>query len=58
VRAAIYARYSSDNQREASIADQIRICRERAKAEGWHVTATYTDHYGATNKVRVQRQSR
>ena len=43
MRAAIYARYSSDSQREASIADQIRICRERAKAEGWHVTATYSD---------------
>jgi site-specific DNA recombinase len=28
--AAIYARYSSDLQREASIEDQIRICRERA----------------------------
>ena len=28
--AAIYARYSSDLQREASIEDQNRICRERA----------------------------
>ena len=26
--AAIYARYSSDLQREASIEDQIRICRD------------------------------
>ena len=28
MKVAIYARYSSDNQRDASIADQIRICRE------------------------------
>ena len=26
MKAAIYARYSSDNQRDASIADQLRIC--------------------------------
>ena len=35
--AAIYARYSSDLQREASIEDQIRICRERATKEGWSI---------------------
>ena len=34
---AIYARYSSDNQREASIADQFRICREYAKRKGWKI---------------------
>ena len=28
MRAAIYARYSSDLQREASIEDQVRLCRE------------------------------
>lgn len=27
MRAALYARYSSDNQRDASIEDQLRICR-------------------------------
>ena len=30
MKVAIYARYSSDNQRDASIADQLRICREFA----------------------------
>jgi hypothetical protein len=35
--AAIYARYSSDLQREASIEDQNRICRERAAKEGWSI---------------------
>jgi len=30
MRAAIYARYSSDLQSAASIDDQVRLCRERA----------------------------
>jgi site-specific DNA recombinase len=42
--AAIYARYSSDLQREASIEDQNRICRERAAKEGWSVYKYYSDH--------------
>ena len=29
MRAAIYARYSSANQRDASIEDQVRQCRAR-----------------------------
>ena len=43
-KVAIYARYSSENQRDASIDDQIRICRERAVKEDWAVCDTYTDH--------------
>lgn len=42
-RCAVYARYSSDNQREASIEDQLRICQVRAEREGWSVVATFTD---------------
>ena len=42
--AAIYACYSSDLQRDASIEDQIRLCKERAKREGWRVVNCYTDH--------------
>ncbi len=30
---AIYARYSTDMQRDASIEDQIRLCQERADKE-------------------------
>jgi len=41
---AIYARYSSDNQRDASIADQLRICREFAARQGWTVVQEFTDH--------------
>ncbi len=44
MKVAIYARYSSDNQRDASIADQIRICRESAARQGWTVVQEFTDH--------------
>ena len=44
MKVAIYARYSSDNQRDASIADQIRICREFAARQGWSVIQEFTDH--------------
>ena len=43
IRVAIYARYSSDNQSENSIEDQVRLCREKAEREGWHITEIYTD---------------
>ena len=41
---ALYARYSSDNQRGASIADQLRECRTYADRQGWSVVQEYTDH--------------
>ena len=44
IRAVIYARYSSDKQREASIEDQIRLCKERAAREGWQIVECYADH--------------
>ena len=44
VKVAIYARYSSDNQRDASIADQLRVCREFAARQGWTVVQEFTDH--------------
>jgi DNA invertase Pin-like site-specific DNA recombinase len=40
----IYARYSSDNQRDASIADQLRVCREFAARQGWNVVQEFSDH--------------
>lgn len=40
---AIYARYSSELQTDASIDDQLRICRAKAAAEGWAIVGTYTD---------------
>jgi DNA invertase Pin-like site-specific DNA recombinase len=43
MRVSIYARYSSDKQREASIEDQVRLCEERAARENWRVVKRYTD---------------
>ena len=42
-RTAIYARYSSANQREASIEDQVRQCRARIEQEEWTLTEVYSD---------------
>ena len=43
IRAALYARYSSDLQSAASIEDQFRICRDHAERAGWAVVDTYRD---------------
>lgn len=43
LRAVIYARYSSDNQREESIEGQIRECMEYASYNEITVIDTYTD---------------
>ena len=44
MRAAIYARYSSDLQSAASVEDQIRLCRERVAQESGTVVETYADY--------------
>jgi site-specific DNA recombinase len=51
MRVAVYARYSSENQREASIEDQTRNCEKCATQEGWSVTHRYQDKAisGSTN---------
>lgn len=51
MRAVIYARFSSNLQSDASIDDQVRICRQRAAAEGWSVEDIYTD-YAISGAVR------
>ena len=43
IKAVIYARYSSENQREASIDDQIEVCRRLIERQGWQLTETYAD---------------
>lgn len=43
MKAAIYARYSSEGQRATSIEDQERNCRRRADSEGWTVAHVYAD---------------
>ena len=41
--AVIYARYSSDLQREASIDDQVRLCKAHVEREGWQHVGTLSD---------------
>jgi site-specific DNA recombinase len=43
VRAAIYARFSTDRQSEASIADQVRVCTDYATRNGFKVAAQFED---------------
>jgi site-specific DNA recombinase len=43
VRAGVYARYSSDSQRDSSIDDQVRICRAEIERHGWHLAEVYAD---------------
>jgi DNA invertase Pin-like site-specific DNA recombinase len=43
MKAVIYARYSSDNQREESIEGQLRDCNEYAKYNDITVVGSYID---------------
>ena len=43
MKTAIYTRYSSDRQREASTQDQLRNCARRAQTEGWTISAHFKD---------------
>lgn len=43
MNAVIYARYSSDNQREESIEGQLRECKEYAEKNGMTILNTYID---------------
>ncbi|MEO0624691.1 MAG: recombinase family protein [Pseudomonadota bacterium] len=54
IRAASYARYSTDMQSDASIEDQLRLCALRAKGDGAVVIETYADHgiSGASTLLR------
>ncbi len=42
--AVIYARFSCNKQREASIDDQLRVCREWCRREGYAIAAEYCDY--------------
>ncbi len=43
IKGVIYARYSSDNQREESIEGQLRECKEYAEKNGITILTTYID---------------
>ncbi len=43
-KAVIYARYSPGGQQTSqSIEGQLKVCRDFASREGYHITAEYTD---------------
>ncbi len=54
MRAAIYARYSTDNQSARSVADQIALCETFAERNGYMVTARYFDA-GVSGQTLTQR---
>ena len=54
LRVAIYARYSSDNQREASLADQVEVCRRYAERMGWAVVAVFEDAALSGSSARLR----
>ena len=59
MNAVIYARYSSDNQREESIEGQLRECKEYADQNGTTVVRTYIDRaLSATTDSRPQFQQK
>jgi site-specific DNA recombinase len=58
IRAAIYARFSSDRQKDRSIDDQIALCRDLCAREGMAVISTFEDRAisgaGAINRPGFQ----
>ncbi len=46
MKAAIYARFSSDNQRVESLADKISSCRRYAESKGHVILVSRTLHQG------------
>ncbi|WP_090748431.1 recombinase family protein [Paracoccus tibetensis] len=53
LRAVIYARFSSDLQRDASIKDQIRSCADYATRQGMEIVGRYSDR--ATSGASMMR---
>lgn len=57
MKAVIYARYSSDNQREESIEGQIRECTAYADYNDLEIIGTYIDRaYSARTDNRPEFQ--
>ncbi len=43
MRIALYARYSSELQKDRSIEDQFALLRQFAQRQGWHIVETFED---------------
>lgn len=57
VKCAIYARYSSTNQKESSIEDQIRKCKEVANSKGWTVLEEHIYYDKAQSGTQIDTRS-
>lgn len=57
MKAVIYARYSSDNQREESIDGQLRECMEYAKFNGIDVVNSYIDRALSARRISFRRSN-
>lgn len=55
LRAAIYARFSTDKQRETSIEDQARLGKSRIETEAWDFVGVYSDSQTSGSSTFVQR---
>lgn len=55
MNAVIYARFSSDRQREESIEGQLRECREYAEANGITIVGEYIDRALSASKETEKR---
>jgi len=53
MKAVLYCRYSSDNQREESIEGQIRECKAYAEKQGLTVLNTYIEAYILLREHRI-----
>ncbi|WP_254050843.1 recombinase family protein [Zoogloea sp. LCSB751] len=57
MRIAIYARFSTDRQRETSLEDQARVCQTYAQSRGWPAAhAMYSDEGTSGTTPVIQRQ--
>ena len=52
MNAVIYARYSSDSQREESIEGQLRECSDYAERNGITVVGSYIDRAAQRGSLR------
>ena len=63
LRVAIYARFSSDNQRDTSIDDQVRVCSAYIERQGWPLSpnlicADYSVSGASVARVYACREAR
>src|SRR5690348_4299580 len=57
MRAVIYARFSSELQRNESIEDQVEVCRREAERQDWTVVKVYADRaLSGASRFRPQYQ--